>query len=99
MEIDMAVHMVNEVTSLINKQVDSHEEIQGCLLKAEALAHVALGEDFLEYSKTNIRNYLTALRDIIIQLKDLHESALNDLVSNKLRRLQCDPLSLSELSY
>lgn len=59
--------MVNEVAFLINKQVELHEEIQGLLLKAEALAHIALSRDFLDYSRPIISEYLVALRDIIIQ--------------------------------
>ncbi len=78
----MAVHMVNEVAFLINKQIELHEEIQGYLLKAEALAHVALSEDFLDYSKPIISEYLAALRDIIIQSKDIHDYALKDLMKN-----------------
>lgn len=44
----MAVHSVNEVASLINRQVALQENIQEYLLKAEAIASVALCEDFLD---------------------------------------------------
>ncbi len=44
-----AKHSANEIASLINNQIDSHEKIQGYLLKAEALTHIALSGDFLDH--------------------------------------------------
>lgn len=61
-----------EFASLINDQIEAHENIHGYLLKAEALAHVALSDDFLDYNKSIVTEYLCALRDIIIQSKDLN---------------------------
>lgn len=76
----MAMHMVNEVTSLINDQIDVHEKIQGHLLKAEALAYVALSIDFLDYDHSLINEYLGTLHDIIFQSKQVNECALDDLM-------------------
>lgn len=78
----MATHSVNDVSSLINTQIDSHEKIQELLLKAEALAHVASGGDFLDHEQSILNQYLIALYDIIFQLRYLHESALNHLIKN-----------------
>lgn len=79
-EIDMDMGSVNEMTSLIKKQVESHEKMQGYLLKAEALAHVALSEDFLDYSKPIVSEYLVTLRDIIIQSKSFNDYLLRNLM-------------------
>ncbi len=75
----MAMHMVNEVTSLINDQIDVHEKIKGYLLKAEALAYVALSADFLINDHSLIYEYLGALHEIIFQSKEINECTLNDL--------------------
>ena len=76
----MATHSVNDLTSLINTQINSHEKIQGYLLKAEALVQVALGVDFLESKRSHINEYLGILHEIIIESKYLHECALSDLM-------------------
>ncbi len=83
----MATHSVNEVSSLINTQIVSHEKIQEFLLKAEALANVALGRDFLDFEQSIINQYLIALCDIIIESRLLHETALNNLIRNNNQRL------------
>ncbi len=78
----MAAHSVNEIASLINNQIDSHEKIQGYLLKAEALTHVALGGDFLDHGRLIVHEYLGALCDIIIESRHFNESVLNNLIKN-----------------
>lgn len=77
----MAIHSVNEVASLINQQVALQENIQEYLLKAEAIASVALCEDFLDADQSIIHAYLWALCDMISESKNLHERALNDLLN------------------
>ena len=64
----MAMHSVNDVLSLINTQIDSHEKIHGYLLKAEALVQVALRVDFLESGRSQINEYLVfCLRLLLTQ--------------------------------
>ena len=80
----MATHSVNDVASLINNQIALHEKIQDFLFKAEALASVAVGSDFLDSDQYIISEYLGVLFDLIVESKDLHQSALDNLT--KFRR-------------
>ena len=75
---------VNEVASLINNQIASHEKIHDSLLKAEALTCIALSRDFLGSSQSIINEYLSVLHDVVVELKSLHQSALDNLI--KFRR-------------
>ncbi|HSW69375.1 MAG TPA: hypothetical protein VLI69_04355 [Gammaproteobacteria bacterium] len=76
----MATHSVNELTSLINTQIDSHEKIHEILFKARALAYIALDMDFRNYEQSITNQYLITLYDIIIESMRLHESALDNLI-------------------
>jgi len=78
----MAMHSVNDVASLINNQINFHEKIQECLSKASAMAEITLGGDFLDYRHSTINEYLSALFDIIIDTKDLHQQALDILLKS-----------------
>ena len=76
----MATHSVKQITSLINNQIDSHEKIQACLHKAEALAQVALSGNFLDFRQSTINEYLGALHDIIAESRCFHQLVLNILI-------------------
>ncbi|HSW70020.1 MAG TPA: hypothetical protein VLI69_07735 [Gammaproteobacteria bacterium] len=76
----MATHSVNELTSLINTQIDSHEKIHEILLKAKALTYVALDVDFRNYEQSVTNQYLITLYDTIVESMRLHESALDNLI-------------------
>ncbi|HSW94137.1 MAG TPA: hypothetical protein VLJ15_07285 [Gammaproteobacteria bacterium] len=82
----MATHSVNDVASLINNQIAFHEKIQDSLLKAEALAYVALSRDFLESGQSVINEYMNALYDLVTESKALHQYALDNLIRS---RRQC----------
>ncbi|MBV8801611.1 MAG: hypothetical protein JO131_01355 [Gammaproteobacteria bacterium] len=71
---------VNEVSELINQQIEIHEDIHDHLLKAEAIANGALSEDFLNKDKATTHAYLWALCDIIGNTRNLNEKALNGLL-------------------
>lgn len=77
----MAIHRVNEVASLINQQVEFHEEIQVQLLKVEAIASVALSEDFINYKQSIVHAYIWTLCDMITKVKQLHEQSLSVLLN------------------
>lgn len=79
----MATSRIDEITSLINKQVEFQERIQEHLLKAEAIANVALSDDFLNYKQSVIQAYLWALSDLVSKSKNLHKKMLNDLLKNR----------------
>lgn len=52
-----------------------------CLLKAEALAQVALlTDDFFEYEKSTINSYLWVLSDLLSQAKGLSQQSLDELL-------------------
>ncbi len=76
----MAAPSVNDFSSLINTQIDSREQMQECLLKAEALAHVALSRDFLDCGHSIINEYLGILFDIILESRRLNQAALDRLM-------------------
>ncbi|HSW69142.1 MAG TPA: hypothetical protein VLI69_03145 [Gammaproteobacteria bacterium] len=76
----MAAHRLNEIASLINNQIDSREQMHECLLKAEALAHVALSGDFLDRGQSILNEYLGVLFDFILESKTLNQAALDDLI-------------------
>jgi hypothetical protein len=79
----MATSRIDEITSLINKQVEFQEKIKEHLLKAEAIANVALSDDFLNYKQSVIHAYLWTLCDMVSKSKNLHEKAFNDLLKNR----------------
>ena len=64
----------------MGQQIVFQENIQEYLIKAEALANVALSDDFLDYKQSTIHSYLWTLSDMIVEVKILHEKALNDLL-------------------
>lgn len=76
----MGTPSVNDIASLINNQIAFHERIQDSLLKTEALAYIALSRDFLESSQSIATEYMSALHDLVIESKMLHQYALNNLI-------------------
>ncbi|HSW94278.1 MAG TPA: hypothetical protein VLJ15_08010 [Gammaproteobacteria bacterium] len=76
----MGTPSVNDIASLINNQIAFHERIQDSLLKTEALAYIALSRDFLESSQSIVTEYMSALHDLVIESKMLHQYALNNLI-------------------
>ncbi len=76
----MAHNRVDQFASLINKQIDFQSKIQDYLMKIEAMADVALGEDFLDCEQPTIHAYLWALSDMISESKNLNERALDNLI-------------------
>ncbi len=79
----MADNSVKEVLYLNHHQVMAQEVIREHLLKVEAVANMALSEDFLDCSQTHIHAYMWALSDLISEVKHLHESAFNDLLKSR----------------
>ena len=54
----MAIASLVDVSSLINHQVQLQEHIHEHLLKAGAIANVALSNDFLDYNLSTVHAYL-----------------------------------------
>ena len=76
----MAAPIVNEIASLINNQIDTHEQMQDRLLKAEALALIALSPAFYEHGQATVSEYLAAMYDFITESKTLNDAALDGLI-------------------
>lgn len=81
----MAECSVSQLSSLINQQIDIQENLAEYLYKAEAIANVALSNDFHDYSPSIIHDYIWALCDLINQAKSLSEKSLDELFKNLLR--------------
>jgi hypothetical protein len=79
----MAEHSVNHLSSLINQQIDYQEDLSEHLSKADALAKVALSNDFFDTSDEIKRNYFWALNDIIDSAKMINEQTLSLLFERK----------------
>jgi hypothetical protein len=73
----MAIYSLAEHASIINQQITVQEDLLERLSKAEALANVALGEDFLNYKPFIIHAYLWALCSIIEEAKVLNQQTLD----------------------
>jgi hypothetical protein len=81
----MAVHSVNDLLLLNHQQVLIHETIRECLIKAEAVARMALNENFFDCGPSVIHAYLWTLSDLVSEAKSLQEGALNELIKNSKR--------------
>ena len=86
----MVAHSVIDVASLINNQITLHEKIQDFLFKAEALLSVAVGSDFLDSGQYIITEYLGVLYDLVIEAKNLHQDALEQLMKSRRQGLFVD---------
>lgn len=78
----MAHNSLTDFTPVIKQQIISQEALLECLTKVEAIAHMALSDDFLDYPKPKIHAYLWALSDRITEIKNINENAYNKLMSN-----------------
>ncbi len=63
--------------------IEQQEALFIRLIKAEAMAHIAMNDDFLDYEPSIIHAYLWGLSDIISEAKVLSEKALDDLLRDK----------------
>ena len=76
----MAETSVSDFMSLINQQVNSREELNICLSKAEALISVALSSDLTELPEVIIHEYLWTLSDLIEQAVKLNGNEIGFLL-------------------
>jgi hypothetical protein len=63
--------------------VEQQEALFIRLVKAEAMAHMAMSDDFLDYEPSLIHAYLWGLSDMISEAKGLSEKSLNALLIDK----------------
>jgi hypothetical protein len=86
----MASNSVNDLLCLINQQVEFQENLSEHLHKAEAMTHVALGDDFLDCPQLIAHYYIWVLSDIIVKAKMINEQSLDILLKQR-------PLSANEI--
>lgn len=63
--------------------IEQQEALFMRLTKAEAMAHMAMNDDFLDYEPSIIHAYLWGLSDMISEAKALSEKSLNVLLKDK----------------
>ncbi len=76
----MTHNRVDQFASLINTQIDIQTKIQDFMIKIEAMADVALSNDFLDCGQSTVHSYLWALYDLISESKELQHRALDELI-------------------
>lgn len=76
----MADHRLNDLSPLINQQIEYQEIIRDHLSKAEALTSVCLIDNFLDHPKSTLNCYLCVLNDIIEETRKLNELSLSRLL-------------------
>lgn len=67
--------------SFISKQIDYQEDLSVSLRQAEALAYMALRDDFEDAPPDLARYYLWVLSDIIANAKQLNVRSLSEMLS------------------
>jgi len=76
----MATNSLTDLISFINLQISTQETQREHLSKAKALISVALGEDFVNFEKSVIYDYLWVLNDLIAAAHDLGEKTLSAML-------------------
>ena len=72
----MTTNSLNNLVTLINKDLYQYETLASHLCKAEALAEVACLNGFFEQDEAIQRNYLWAIRDLLTDATQLNEYLL-----------------------
>ncbi len=72
----MTTYSLNDLVSLINKDLLQYEMLASHLSKAEALAEVAMSNGFFEQDEATQRNHLWALRDLLTDAAQLNENQI-----------------------
>jgi hypothetical protein len=85
----MGLPSINELLSLINKQLNLQEDLNEKISKASALSFVSLAKDFLENPDDTIMYYLFQLNDIIEESKKLSAQSLSLLQQYNKSRQDC----------
>jgi hypothetical protein len=79
----MAENSLTDFIDLINQQIDSQEKIIEYLSKAQVLVRVSLGEDFLNFEKSTLNEYLSIVEDLINLAKTGSEKAFDFLLRSR----------------
>lgn len=79
----MAEINVTQFLSIINQELESKESLNEYLSKAEALTHIAMGNEFLDHPAEILYSFLWVLSDIIEHARIMNERSLNDLLKQR----------------
>jgi hypothetical protein len=74
----MANTSLTQLVEFINQQVNKSEKLASHLSKAQALAEVAMSNGFLEQAETTQRNYLWALKGLLMKAGRLNEHQITE---------------------
>lgn len=69
----MVIDRLMNYSKKSNVQIELKEQLNDCLTNAEALANVALGEEFISYPQSIIHGYLWTLSDLIGHARLLYD--------------------------
>ena len=79
----MANQSLTDITSVINQQIDTQESLSEHLCKLEAILCATSAERLVEYDEFILQNYLWALCDMTIKIKNLNEKALLSMLKGR----------------
>jgi hypothetical protein len=72
----MVVDRLKNCYGKSNQEIELKEQLNDCLTKAEALANVTLGEEFIDHPQSIVHGYLWALSDLISHARQLYDQLL-----------------------
>lgn len=64
---------INNTCRIANSQIMRQEELRECLVKAEALLSIALGENLTTHPQSIIYGFLWTICDLISHARNLHD--------------------------
>ena len=67
----------------LNDEIRSREHLDNCLVKAEALMQIALGDDFINHSQATIHHYLWTINDLVEQARHQNGCYLDSLYKSQ----------------
>jgi hypothetical protein len=75
---------LSQLVNQINQQTNTQENLKQRLAEAEALTQVLMATDFLDFSKSTMFNYVSAINEIVTQSKLLSEQMFDALLELKI---------------
>lgn len=85
----------NPTAKFINQQLCHKETLASHLSKAEALAEIAMTNDFLDQDETVQRRFLWTIRDLLTDAEQLNEQQISDWMEH-LKNFDDDLTSILE---
>ena len=79
----MAKTILSQNLLNINDEIRSRENLDNCLVKAEALMQIALEDDFINHSQATIHHYLWTINDLVEQARSQNSGYLESLYKSQ----------------